>query len=463
MTNSIVILDVSQTAAPAPEVLQETGALISQGATTLGSGTYSLLTQASSLTPLLASALSLSSLTWSASTVTATTAAAITGLTTGDSFTTTVAGATPSGYNGTYIATVTGANTFTYTLSTNPGTETVAGTYTPNNQGELQAMVNTFFGQGTSTSVYVLELGPGDGTTGPPALQTFITANPTMFYSYLVPGLWDGTAAFLALVAQYESLSAKTYFFATTTASTYTAYSALEKCVVAEVTTTNAQGRPLTEFSLAAAYQKTLSYAPSASNRMTQLCYSFLYGVTPYPTFGNSSLFTAITGANVNYVGTGAEGGISTAIIRNGTTMDGNDFSYWYSVDWIQLNVDLNISNAVINGSNTGVNPLYYDQNGINSLQQVAVNTVQSAVQFGLANGGVTQTSLDGPVFQQNLDNGVYAGQNVVNAIPFALYTAENPSAYAQGLYGGFTVVYIPMRGFRQIIFSILVTSLLSL
>jgi hypothetical protein len=44
--------------------------------------------------------------------------------------TVTVSGATPAAYNGTFVITVTGANTFTYTMLSNPGgNATVAGSY----------------------------------------------------------------------------------------------------------------------------------------------------------------------------------------------------------------------------------------------------------------------------------------------------------------------------------------------
>lgn len=42
-----------------------------------------------------------------------------------------IAGFTPSGYNGTYVITVTGLNTFTYTLASTQGVVTVIGTATP--------------------------------------------------------------------------------------------------------------------------------------------------------------------------------------------------------------------------------------------------------------------------------------------------------------------------------------------
>src|SRR6185437_8536198 len=119
---SIVVVNVSQQVAPTPSTLQKTGALISQGGTTLASGTYSLVTQLADLTAILAAPLTLASLAWAGGTVTATTAAPH-GITVGDTFPTTIASALPAAYNGTYIATVTGASTFTFLLNAAATTE----------------------------------------------------------------------------------------------------------------------------------------------------------------------------------------------------------------------------------------------------------------------------------------------------------------------------------------------------
>lgn len=72
-----------------------------------------------------------SSLTWAASVVTAVAAAALPApLAVGDVFAVNVTGETPSGYDGQYLATVTAADTFTYALASDPGAETVQGTFT---------------------------------------------------------------------------------------------------------------------------------------------------------------------------------------------------------------------------------------------------------------------------------------------------------------------------------------------
>jgi hypothetical protein len=103
-------------------------------------------------------ALVLDSLSWASGTVTATTSATL-GLSTGTTFTVIIAGAAPAGYNGTYKATVTGTDTFTYALATNPGAETAPGTYTVPSAGFLIDALTTFFAQGTAVGVYLLELG----------------------------------------------------------------------------------------------------------------------------------------------------------------------------------------------------------------------------------------------------------------------------------------------------------------
>jgi hypothetical protein len=377
---------------------------------------------------------------------------------TADTFIVTTTGFTPAGYNGTFLATVTGTNTFTFPLTPNPGVATVLGTYSPPGQGELIAMNNTFWGQGTGQAVYVLELGPNDGSTGPAALQSWIAGTPS-FYSYLIPRNWDNTAGLFTLISLYEADNAQTYFYVTTTTATYTNYTSAMKCVQAWV---EAPNLPLTEFDAAAALQINLNYAPSTTNRQTPFCYAFMYGVTNYPVSGNSALLASLQAANVNYVASSAQGGLTTSIVWGGTTLDGNDFTYWYSADWIQINASLNVANAVINGSNNPLNPLYYDQNGINVLQDVVVQTVGNAISFGLATGQVARTQLDGVTFAANLNAGDYTDQDVVNAVPFVTYTTENPSDYPDGIYKGLSVVYIPNRGFKQIFFNILVTSFIS-
>lgn len=451
----IVTINVNNRTPPTPSKYQQSGAFISQGATTKANNSLTLITTLKQLQGYLTVAAANSTLAWAANEVTVTTAAPH-GFTNADVLQITIAGVTPSGYNGTFACTITGATTFTYALASSPGSETVPGTYILEDVAELNAMAETFFSQGSKQAVYLLELGAGTAAEGVTALGTWIGNNPNTIYSYLVPRYWDADSSFLAFLANYETATSKTYFFVTTTTVNYTSYTSLMKCVAWMV---EAPGIPATEFSLASAFWQWLQTAPSSTNKVPPFSNRFLYGVTAYPTAGNATIISEMLTANGNLVGTGAEGGLSNTILLNGKFSDGNPMNYWYSVDYAQINIDLNISNAVINGSNNTINPLYYNQPGINSLQRVGASTLNQTVQYGLALGSVVQTQLDQNTFNANYDNGDYDGQCVINAVPFIPYLTANPSDYASEQYGGFSIVYTPLRGFASIIFNILVSS----
>lgn len=446
----IVTLRITQTIAPTPSRLQQTGAAISQGGTTLANGQYALLTQAEDLVPILAAALSISSIAWSGGTAVATTTAAIPGLTTGDTFVTSLAGQTPAGYSGTVKGTVTGANTFSFPLASNPGAETVPGTYTPPNQLELIAMVDEVYSQGSSQAVYVLELGAGDGASGPTALSTWIQANPGFFYSYLVPRLWDGTANYLTLVKAFEANDAKTYFFTTTTVGNYTLYAGI-KSVYWFIESPDVG---LTSFDCASHFQQWLSNNPGPGNLASPMAWRFTTDTTPYPQQGNAALLATLDLALVNYVTTGAEGGIAEDCIANGCFADGNSAMYWYAIDWLDLQFDLLLSNAIINAANNGA-PINYDQNGINTLQDVGFSVLSNGIAFNLLNGTASRTALPQQQFVTNEENGDYADINVINAVPFRTYVQQNPSAYKEKEYGGYTAVAIPQEGLESILFNL--------
>lgn len=535
MSNPIVVVNVNVLRAPTPSMLQKTGALISQGGTSLAAGTRALLTQPSDLTPLLIGALTLASLTSSGLTATGTlegtssdiasgtynattglvtltlssalsaepgasivvsgltgtgafasadgtwvagagtggetvtytiaTSLAMTitggtcedsiGLANGQTFLTTIAGAQPSTYNGTFLATVTGATTFTYTLpatTTSPATGTP--TYTPPSAGELLEMATTFFAQGSSQAVYVLELGAGTPAQGVTALSAYITANPGIFYSYLVPRSWDAVSSFVTLLGTLTSTTARTYFFITTTLANYAVYASLKSAIWL----IEAPGIQATEFSIASLFYVTLNYAPSPTNRITNLNLAFVFGVTAYPPAGNSALLNTILAADGNYIGTGAAGGISNAIVMGGQTADGNPYRYWYSIDWVQINVQLNVTNALINGSNNPSNPIDFNQPGINSLQQVAASTMATGIASGIVLNPLKSLGLTAATWQAALDAETYAGLTVVNADPFGDFVTLNPDDYEEGLYTGFSILYTPLLGFSNVVFNVTVS-----
>jgi hypothetical protein len=458
----IVTVNTSITTAPIPNQLQQRGALISQGGTTLPAGTSATLSSPADLAAITALPVVNTSLTWASSVVTVVTAAAH-GWTTGDAISVKISGATPIGYNGTFLATVVNATTFTYPLVSNPGAGVGAGSSTLFDVTQLTQMASTYFSGNGVRAVDVLELGEGTAIEGVAALTTFLTATagtPAAYYAYLVPREWDGVAQFLALANAYTAPSKQVYFFVTTTLANRAVYSGpAYKNVFALVESPSVAD---SEFSCAAPFSTTLKQNPSTSNKVPPLSYTPAFGATPYPVRGNQTVLGQLAAANANWIGTGAEGGITTSILFQGKMSDGNFWNFWYSVDWAQINMDLALANEVINGAASSINPLYYNQQGVDRLQARAARVAQQGISYGLGNGQVILTKLPGDVFRINLSAGLYNGKIVINAEPFSVYTRANPSDYGAGKYAGLSAVWIPQLPFLNVFFNLQATTLIT-
>ena len=163
---------------------------------------------------------------------------------------------------------------------------------------------------------------------------------------------------------------------------------------------------------------------------MQPMSFRYMYGVTPWPASGQSSAIAAIKAANGNIVETAAQGGISTAMIANGTVMSGAQAMSWYGLNFFQIQVQRALAAAVINGSNSQP-PLLYDFHGVNVLAGVANSIASQAVSIKAA-AAIT-----------------------ISAVPFATYVADNPDNYAAGIYGGLSALFTAQQGFLKIYFNI--------
>lgn len=465
---NIVTLNVTVTQAPTPNTLQQTGAMISQGGTTNVVGSLTPLPTLAALTAMQPAAKNISTITWATGVVTVTTSAPH-GWTLSDVIPVTISGIIPAGYNGTFNATITSTTQFTYPLASNPGVETQLGTVQLGAVSELQAMANTFFAGLQQQAPYILELGEGTAVEGIAALTTWLNNNPLTVYSWLVPREWDNVTQFLTLANSYVAPNKMTYFFVTTKTSEVTVgppatspYSAQTlKSVYAAVEAPAVV--PSSEFSIASPWASSLAIRPSSSQRGANLAYVPAFGVTPYPTQGNSALLNELGQASVGWIGTGAAGGLSNTIVFQGYLSDGNQWQFWYSSDWAQINISQALANEIINGAPNGPNPLQYNQQGIDRLQLRTLQVLNTAVASGLAQSTNPPilTKLPTTQFAQNINAGLYADQIVVNAEPFLTHVTLNPSNYRQGLYSGLSCLYIPQLNFINLVFNLQVTNIL--
>lgn len=473
--NSIVTVNVSTIIAPTPNTYQQTGCFVSFGGTTLAQQTVEVLTQRDDLDTVISPAMAVTALTWNAGVVTCTVAAGGPTWVAGDTPIVSISGCEPAAYNGNAVlATVVTPTSFTYStasLATDPGAVGTKGVVQLASAVELAQMATTFFAQGNSISVYVLELGNQQQASQQASLlETWLGINPRSFYGYLLPRSCGGNSpnivSFENLFKQYQNPEAMTYFWLTVTPATQAILDPTYKCVIQMVeapivTGPDNLGDPMGEFSMASMFYNAMLFRPSNTNRIAPMAFKYLYGVTSYPTQNNGPLLRSFKDSATTYVSTGAEGGIAFNMVYTGCTLDGQDyFNWWWTLDWIQIQVNLDVSNAIINGSNNPLAPLYYDQTGIDTLHATLANSMITASNFGMVVGAVMMSQLTGDQLQQSIDNGTYSGQCNVNAVPFLPYAQSKPSDFKIGEYDGLSALFIPRRGFIHVLVNIVASEL---
>jgi hypothetical protein len=462
--NSIVTVEVATVSAPTPNTFQQQGALVTFGGSNLVPQSAEVLTQASDLNTWVAAPINIATITYATGEVTVTLASPLPAeYANGSIAKFVIAGVDLPDYNGLQECTIVSSTSFTYPITTTPAAATVMGTAQPAESVELLQMVQTFFGQGNRVGVWVLELGwCASSTAMSTALTTWLTNNNLSFYGYLMPRACAATPTDMnnmgTAYAGYSSNESMTYFWVTVLEANISIYTSAIKNVVQFI---EAPKIGANEFTCAAMFYNALAFKPSNVSRCAPMAFRYLYGVTPYPTQNNGPLLKSFKTNNTNYVSSGAEGGISYNIVYPGVTKDGYDyFNWWWTIDWVQINVNLDVSNAIINGANNPVAPLYYDQTGINSLQTTLAGTMMNASVFGMVQGRIALTQLDQPSLTDAINAGDFAGICAVNAVPFINYTAENPGDYKIGEYDGLAVTFIPARGFIHVLILVTASSL---
>jgi hypothetical protein len=476
--NSIVTVQVSTILAPFPSGFQQTGAIVSFGGTNQPTDSVHLLTQYADLELIMSEPMSIASVAWATGVATFTTTNPLPGSvgTLGNVIKAQLSGFTPDGYNGTFNCTVTGADEFTVPITADPGTATVMGEILLYGAVELNAQVATFFRQGNAMTVNVLELGFGSQFTDQIAkLDNWLANNTFSFYGYLLPEEW-GYAANIPLVLQtfeqFLNPEAMTYFWLTLTDPATVGMIPLDcKSVIqlleaptVPIDRANSIPGTFAEFTLAGMFYQAMQYRATAVTRIAPMCFKYVYGVTPYPLQNNGPLLISMKNNFVNYIQTGAEGGINFTNVYQGVTADGFDyFNWWWTIDWVQLNINQSLSNAVINGANNPLAPLYYNQYGITYLETILAGVMTSGVQFGMVNGPVIQTGYDSATLSQQIQLGTFAASCNVNAVPFLAYSQQNPADYGVGEYDGLSTLFIPSRGFVHILVVVTATNIVTL
>lgn len=428
ITPQIVNLAAVLTEAPEPSQLQQSGAFVSVGGTTLTTGTYLYCGQLSTLQSVLQTSGSGNQVELN---------------TMGTSFF--AQGQAVGVYVlelGTQTSGAAGIEALNTWITNNPGNfyaYLVPAAW--DNTSEVVGNVTVTAGGTGYTTAPTVAFSGGGGGTGAAATATVqngvVTAitvtNPGAGYTaaptVTLTGAGTGATATATLASelnivasQYASPTGCTYFFVTTTVADVANYSP-NKSVYTFVPSPTATSQ---EFGAAAHFYQWLVNNPSATSPLAPMAFRFLTGVTPWPATGYASQIQTVLSAfgNINLVP--PQGGITNTCIFKGMTMDGSQSSWWYGIDWYQIHVVQDLALDVINGSNEEP-PLLYDQNGINVLAGTAQSDLNTAISFGCALSGT------------------------VTAQSFAAYTAANPANYKAGIYHGLGVNIVGQNGFLSV------------
>ena len=434
ITPRIVNVNTTVTRAPSVSQLQQSGAIISLGGTTLTTNDYQYCDSLAALTAILSTSGNYTELTAMATTFFAqgnavglyvlelgTEAAAgdnipalQTWITANSSPQVFYSYLCPAAWDG-----IEGVSSVTITYGGSGYTSAPTVTFSAPTSGTTATGTAILTG-GVVTGVIITD--PGSGYTAAP---TVMFSAPTT--GNTATGTVTVGSALAGVASNYSAPSGKIYFFVTTTEANISLYPAVKSiwCKVPSPTAAS------TEFQCAADFYDWISTKPSIAAPAAPLAYRYQYGVTPWArnSTNNASIETILT-AYGNITLTGAEGGISNAALFKGTLMDGNQAMFWYAVDWFQIQAKLYLANAIINGSNS-TTPLYYSQDGINTLAAIAQGIANTSISYGL-----------------NLTA-------VVSATPFYTYTTANPADYAAGIYDGLSCKITPRLGFLTVTFNL--------
>lgn len=275
------------------------------------------------------------------------------------------------------------------------------------------ARLSVYFTNCTNNGITLISV--QTGATGVATLDAYITANRTKVYSIYVDSSFYPLAEYAALALKYSGDADMLYFTNEVTdyvtSGTGTDWVDNDLKGLKSVWGVLPNPTKATEWPGMAQFGKRAAYVVSDTNRMTSMRGKLVSGVTAYDV--NKTLNTNLTTDNVNWCDTTHSGGFEGVMCWPGVFADGRNHSYWYAIDWAQLNIKVQMNNALINAANDPSNPIYYDQNGIDRLASVIQSVLTTGVKYGLFN----QTKL--------------ASQDFADV---------SASDYASGIYNGFAI-----------------------
>lgn len=305
----------------------------------------------------------------------------------------------------------------------------------------------SFFAQASNKTCTIVEV-KGSGSPAVSAqvntLMDFISAGIGTAYAYYLPSTLVADTSVQSLFTAYGALNQSTYFFIDmenkepTSSTQWTTNVNGAKSVFGSfpnIATSN-----IIPSGVSMGICASSSYDITSANKLLSLNGKICSGIA------STSIDTALQQAIADAPATFFYNVGTTCYLGGGRMADGELWTTRYAWDLTISKVTSAIQTALLNASNIANTAIYFDNNGITTLAQVIINTLNTCVSYGLLS-----TFGSG----KDLSTGAITGQGVISAIDAATWEAQNPTEYAQGIYGGFSA-YLKVQNFiQQVIFNV--------
>ncbi|CAI3954206.1 unnamed protein product [Commensalibacter communis] len=182
------------------------------------------------------------------------------------------------------------------------------------------------------------------------------------------------------------------------------------------------------------------NYSPSSYNKVNPMTYRYLYSVLPLSDEDKRLNQQLINDYYTNFLVSPPRNTTNAkSLLFPGSLADGNDFTYWYGIDYIRFTLIDTITNLLISAANNSSNPLYYNQQGINRIKDAVNNVLANCAAYGIIENNYIVTTID-----------------------FPNYVTQNSGDYKAGIYGGITFEVQPLKAMKKIKFNMNVSDLIN-
>lgn len=324
--------------------------------------------------------------------------------------------------------------------ATNYSASVTASTHTLN-------ALKSFFSQAPKQSCVVIEV---KGTQSPAVsaqvdtLKAYIKAGLKVGYGYHIPPTITADASCQGLFAEYAGLDKSTYFFVDLEAKTpatstfWTTYVNKAKSVFGAYP--NIATPDYIPSAVAMGICASGSYDISSANKLSNLNDKIVNGLQS--TELDSGFSQDVTDASASFFFN--EG--STCLLGGGRMADGELWTTRYAWDLTISKVEASLRKCLFDSSNVPNTAIYFNNQGIATLAQRIINTLESCKNLGLVEAFGSG---------KDLTTDTITGLGTISAVSAQQWKADNPAEFAKGIYGGFTV-YIQVQGFiQQVIFNV--------